>query len=72
MSTSTADDPGDTAGWWESPAVEQCAFCENHLAVEVFIHCIDCDRPVCPFCAVTIRERRGLRCPECDTERGRG
>lgn len=58
---------------WDGPGPDFCDFCRHSFHVEVGFHCIDCDRPVCPACVmtVTVEERHRARCPECipETER---
>lgn len=57
--------PGETTGTWEDDAGETCPFCHQGYAYELEVRCVDCDRPMCPLCAVRLRRRR-LTCPQCD------
>ena len=50
--------------WWLS-GEQTCGFCAQFYCVEVEYRCVDCDRPVCPICAITVRESRQVFCPEC-------
>jgi hypothetical protein len=51
--------------WLLEPGPDDCAFCARAYRIEVAYYCIACDRPICPLCAVIVRERRGVLCPEC-------
>lgn len=55
--------------WWSEPGPEVCEFCLQAFHLEAGYHCIDCDRPICPVCVVTLRERRAVSCPQC-TQQG--
>ena len=50
--------------WWLA-GEETCEFCVQQYSVEVEYRCVDCDRPVCPMCVITVRERHRVWCPEC-------
>ena len=54
--------------WWSEPGPESCGFCHHAFHVEIGYHCVECDRPVCPLCVVTVRERHVVVCPECEQE----
>jgi hypothetical protein len=51
--------------WWLEPGPEVCEFCLAAYHIELAYYCIDCDRPVCPICAVAVRDRHAVLCPEC-------
>ncbi|HET6655539.1 MAG TPA: hypothetical protein VFH57_04775 [Gammaproteobacteria bacterium] len=51
--------------WWLEAGAASCEFCAVAYHEEVAVHCIECDRPVCPVCVVEIRETREIICPEC-------
>lgn len=51
--------------WWVDGGTEACAFCGGRYAYEVERRCSACDRPGCPWCVVTVRKGREIRCPEC-------
>ena len=53
--------------WWLSGG-ELCGFCLYEYVLEAECRCIECDHPVCPMCAVTVRESLHLLCPACDEE----
>jgi hypothetical protein len=50
---------------WLEPGVETCGFCLRAYHYEAAYHCADCDRPACPVCIVTVRERQTVVCPQC-------
>jgi len=54
--------------WWSEPGPSLCDFCLGTFHVEVGYHCADCDRPICPICIATARERSAVICPECGVE----
>lgn len=45
---------------------EVCSACEQRYVYELEYRCVDCDSPLCPICAVTIRARVAVRCLDCD------
>jgi hypothetical protein len=49
---------------------ETCGFCRHAYRAEDAYWCLECDRPVCPVCAVFVIERRIVLCPECAAEQG--
>jgi hypothetical protein len=51
--------------WWHESGPESCGFCLTAYHIELAYYCADCDRPVCPACAVAVRDRRVVLCPEC-------
>lgn len=51
--------------WWLEDGTETCRFCGARYAYEVERRCTDCDRPMCPWCVVAVRERVDVRCIEC-------
>lgn len=56
---------GKQEEWWLAPGGEECQFCLATVHSELLYHCPDCDRPVCPLCAVSGAGRRSIKCPEC-------
>ena len=54
--------------WWNEAGPDRCEFCRHAFCVEVGFHCADCDRPVCPLCVITVRERQIVVCPACHEE----
>jgi len=51
--------------WWASGGDSTCSFCLQVYHSELAYHCPDCDRPVCPSCAVHVSvEVLGVRCPD--------
>lgn len=57
--------------WWLETGSETCDFCLQTYHYEAGYRCVDCDRPICPVCTVTVRVARTVRCPQCH-EYGRG
>lgn len=53
--------------WWLGGGAT-CGFCLQSYVLELEIRCVDCDRPMCPWCAATITERIELVCDECGAE----
>ena len=57
--------------WWlggdAAETAEECGFCLATYAVEVEVRCVDSDGPMCPLCAVVVRETATFRCGECGT-----
>jgi hypothetical protein len=55
------------APWWlwEDETCEHCGGCAQPYALEIAYFCVDCDHPVCPICAVIVRESGAALCPEC-------
>ena len=55
--------------WWlggdAAETAEECVHCFGTYAVEVEVRCADCDGPMCPLCAVTVRETATFRCVDC-------
>lgn len=43
-------------GWWNRPGWEECPSCRGSYNLEVEIRCVRCDSPLCPLCAVVLRE----------------
>jgi hypothetical protein len=41
--------------WWVTEESERCVGCDQGHAWEVGVHCIDCDAPLCPLCAIIVR-----------------
>lgn len=56
-------------GWWEEPGPDACEFCGHAFRIEVGFHCVECDRPVCSFCVLTVDEEQLLFCPACHPEK---
>lgn len=54
--------------WWHDTGPESCGFCLVSYHKELAYYCADCDRPMCPACAVAVRERHVVLCPECAEE----
>ena len=50
--------------WWLG-GEERCEFCLERYVYEMEVRCVDCDRPSCPVCAVTVTARRERYCPDC-------
>ncbi|MGH7481352.1 MAG: hypothetical protein ACRELV_04305 [Longimicrobiales bacterium] len=44
---------------------EVCAACEQRYLYELEYRCVECDAPLCPICAVSVRARRTVRCVDC-------
>lgn len=55
--------------WWSESGPDCCEFCSAAYYFELGYHCIDCDRPVCPSCVLTVLDLRCVLCPECNAER---
>jgi membrane associated rhomboid family serine protease len=53
------DDDGTAA----PPASAEPQFCYRHPSAETYVHCVRCDRPICPNCMQTASV--GFQCPEC-------
>lgn len=49
--------------WLEG--VEECEECLVRVAHDVLAHCVACDRPMCPTCAIYVVERRTVLCAAC-------
>jgi len=64
------------APWWapgESAAeAEECSVCLGLYTYELEVRCVDCDRPMCPVCAVSVRRTEVHVCFDCDGEEGAG
>jgi hypothetical protein len=43
----------------EGPA--RCDFCHGSYSFEVEVICVDCDRTMCPFCAIRMRAHHSCR-----------
>jgi hypothetical protein len=60
------------APWWAPDAfhseAEECSFCFGVYAYELEVRCVDCDRPMCPVCAVSVRRTEVHVCLDCDCE----
>ena len=55
--------------WWAHGGSERCPRCLQLFAYEAEYRCIDCDGPLCPFCAVTVTvEVADVRCADCGCE----
>lgn len=67
---SQKDRAGDLP-WWLESGVEECEVCFAAVHYEALYHCVDCDRPLCPVCAVTVIETRSVVCSECGEAGGR-
>ncbi len=58
--------------WWIGGR-QECTFCGGRYAYQMEIRCVDCDRPICPVCAVWVyTESRSHYCPECSPAGGSG
>lgn len=53
------------AQWWDAPGPDHCQFCQHGFHVEIGYYCVECDRPVCPLCAIAVHEDRTVLCPHC-------
>jgi hypothetical protein len=42
----------------------QCGFCLQTYLLQLEVYCVECDRPLCPLCAMHRSPGGGL-CPEC-------
>lgn len=51
--------------WWLEAGAERCEVCELAHHYEITVRCVACDRPLCPSCAVEVRETRSLWCADC-------
>ena len=64
------------APWWapggSSAEAEECSVCLGLYAYEVEVRCVDCDRPMCPVCAVTLRRSEVHVCVDCGSEEEAG
>ena len=54
------------APWWLG-GHEDCPHCDQHYAVEMQVHCVDCDAPICPLCVVRVEAH--TRCPDCGAKK---
>lgn len=55
--------------WWAHGGSERCPRCLQLFAYEVEYRCVECDGPLCPFCAVSVTvEVREVRCHGCHDE----
>ena len=50
---------------WTERADEPCPACRHVYAYELEYRCMSCDGAVCAICAVFVRERHEVFCPEC-------
>lgn len=57
-----------TIDWWVDAGPDTCEFCWRAFYAEIGYYCFNCDRGICPGCAVTVFERRVVLCPQCGTE----
>ena len=53
--------------WW-SAGDQFCQFCQELYLLEAEVRCVECDRGVCPMCAVFVRVEALRLCPHCHTE----
>jgi len=51
--------------WWLDDGAAECEFCLQLYHDEAGYHCHDCDRPMCPACAIEIHATRSVVCPAC-------
>jgi hypothetical protein len=53
--------------WWTSDGDSTCGFCLQVYHYELAYRCPDCDRPVCPSCAVrvSVEVLEAASCPDC-------
>lgn len=59
-----------THGWWLEAGTGVCPCCEASAHEETFVHCVDCDRAICPICFVEHIEFREVLCPDCAAREG--
>ena len=64
------------APWWaprgSGAEAERCSFCLGVYAYELEVRCVDCDRPMCPVCAVEVRRTEVQVCLDCGAEEPAG
>ncbi len=64
MNWKSSGDPSFQPPWWLS-GEQTCEHCLELYSREIGYHCTRCDQPVCPLCALVIRETREIVCPHC-------
>jgi hypothetical protein len=64
------------APWWApggaGAEAEACPCCFGFYAYEIEVRCADCDKPMCPLCAVSGRRIEVHVCVECGAEETAG
>jgi len=53
--------------WWLGGG-ENCEHCLQDYTLTLEFYCVECDRPVCPHCAIVIEETRQVICPACERQ----
>ncbi len=54
--------------WRLESGFEQCEFCRHPYHIEVAYYCVECDRPICPVCAIIVLAQPAVLCPQCAKE----
>lgn len=66
----------EPAPWWApgdgSPESETCPYCLGVYVYELEVRCVDCDRPMCPVCAVVEQRTAVHLCVECGCDEAAG
>jgi hypothetical protein len=66
----------ESVPWWApgdgSPESETCPYCLGVYVYELEVRCVDCDRPMCPVCAVVEQRTAVHLCVECGCDEAAG
>jgi hypothetical protein len=54
--------------WWLAEE-QDCPACRHRYALTAEVRCVACDEPMCPSCAVLVREVHEIYCPDCKPAR---
>ena len=54
--------------WWLEPGEEPCETCLVLHHLELMVHCVGCDEPVCIVCVLERGEPPRSSCPVCAQE----
>jgi hypothetical protein len=54
-----------SSAWWVQGGAEHCQFCGRGYDRQVESRCFHCDRRICPFCVIIVRDTWRTVCPEC-------